>query len=69
MVWTKTNDLATEEDYPYIAKDKTCYESSVTGVVGCTSAVKITAGSSSGLMASIEISPTSIAIEADKLVF
>jgi len=70
MVYTESNPLATETDYPYVASDQSCNSSAVAkGVVGCTSAVKVSAGSSSGLMASIETSPTSVAIEADKLVF
>merc|ERR1712184_207034 len=69
MKWTESNELALESDYSYKGKDGTCKESSVTGVVGCTSYVNVAAGSSSGLMASIETAPTSVAIEADKLVF
>jgi len=69
MVWTEANPLATEEAYPYKASDGTCKESSVTGVVGCTGNAPVAAGSMSGLMSSIETAPTSVAIEADKLVF
>ena len=69
MVWTEKNALDTEASYPYVAKDQACTESSHTGVVSCTTPVNITPGSSSALMASIEISPTAIAIEADKMVF
>jgi C1A family cysteine protease len=69
MVWTEKNALAIETDYAYKGKDGTCKESSVTGVVKCTTPVNITPKSSSALMASIETAPTSIAIEADKLVF
>ena len=69
MVWTQANPLATEDAYSYKPQDGACKESSVTGVVGCTSEVKVASGSSSGLMASIEVAPTSVAIEADKLVF
>ena len=69
MVWTEQNALALESDYSYKGKDGTCMESSVTGVVKCTSPVNIKTGSSDSLKASIDIAPTSIAIEADKLVF
>ena len=69
MVWTESNGLCTESDYAYKGKDGTCQESSCTAAVSCTSYSAVAAGSSSGLMASIEVAPTSIAIEADKLVF
>ena len=48
MKWTESNELALESDYSYKGKDGTCKESSVTGVVGCTSYVNVAAGSSSG---------------------
>ena len=67
MLWTESNALCTETDYT--GKDGSCQESSCTGAVKCTSYSNVTAGSSSGLMASIETAPTAIAIEADKLVF
>jgi len=69
MLWTESNALCTEDDYKYTGKDGSCKESSCTGAVKCTGYTNVTAGSSSGLMASIETAPTSIAIEADKLVF
>jgi len=69
MLWTESNALCTETDYAYTGKDGSCQESSCTGAVKCTSYSNVTAGSSSGLMASIETAPTAIAIEADKLVF
>jgi len=70
MVWTESNPLATEEEYGYKGKDQTCDSAAeAMGQVGCTDAINITPGSSSALMASIETSPTAIAIEADKLVF
>ena len=70
MVWTKSNPLALETEYPYKGKDQTCDTAAAAlGKVGCTDAINITPGSSSALMASIETSPTAIAIEADKLVF
>jgi cathepsin L len=70
MVWTQSNPLATETQYPYKARDQSCNTSEeALGKVGCTSEVVVTVGSSSALMASIEVAPTSIAIEADKLVF
>jgi len=70
MVWTESNPLATEDQYGYKGKDQTCDSTAeALGQVGCTDAINITPGSSSALKASIEISPTAIAIEADKLVF
>ena len=72
MVFTEKNPLATETGYPYndiLPRQGTCEESTHTGVVGCTNAVQITPGSSSALMASIEIAPTSVAIEAKSLTF
>ena len=69
MKWAETNGLCTESDYAYKGKDGTCKESSCTASVKTTSYTNVTAGSSKGLMASIETAPTSIAIEADKLAF
>ena len=68
MVWTEAHALATESDYPYKGTDGTC-NSSVTGVVECTSPVGITANSESALMASIETAPTSVAIGANSISF
>ena len=69
MVWTESNGLCTEATYQYKGKDESCAESSCTAAVKCTSDAPVATGSSSGLMASIETAPTSVAIEADKLVF
>jgi hypothetical protein len=72
MIFTEKNPLATESGYPYddiLPSQGKCEESSHTGVVACTDAIQITPGSSSGLMASIEIAPTSVAIEAKSLGF
>merc|ERR1719491_603552 len=67
--WYETNKAELESQYSYTGKNGTCQESSYTGQFNSKSYVNITANSSSALMASIEAGPTSIAIEADKMVF
>jgi len=67
--WWKSNKTEAEADYKYTAKTGTCHSSDYTGLNNTTGFKQITANSSSGLMASIETGPTSVAIEADKAVF
>jgi len=67
--WYETNKSELESQYAYTAKNGTCQESSYTGQFNSTGYKTITANSSSALHASIEAGPTSIAIEADKMVF
>jgi cathepsin L len=69
FAWYETNKTELETDYAYTGKNGTCMESSYTGQFNSKKYVNITAGSSSGLMSSIQTGPTSIAIEADKMVF
>ena len=66
MDWTENHALTTESVYPYKGTDGTC-NTSVTGTVKCTKPVSITAFSESALMASIETSPTSVAIGANAI--
>ena len=67
--WYKGNKTEAESAYAYTGKTGTCHSSDYTGLFNGTGSKSVTAGSSSGLMASIEAGPTSIAIEADKSVF
>ena len=67
--WWKNNQTERESDYTYTAKTGTCHSSDYTGLYTGTGSTSVTANSSSGLMASIEAGPTSVAIEADKSVF
>ena len=67
--WYQTNKAELESQYTYTAKNGTCMESSYTGEFNSTGYKVITSGSSSGLMASIQAGPTSVAIEADKMAF
>jgi len=68
MKWTETHALANEADYPYKGTDGTC-KTDIKGVVECTSEVAVATGSESALTASIEIAPTSVAIDANALSF
>jgi cathepsin L len=67
--WWKRNKTEAEADYKYTAKTGTCHSSDYTGLNNTTGFQQVSANSSSGLMASIETGPTSVAIEADKAVF
>jgi len=67
--WYKSNKTEAESDYAYTAQTGTCHSSDYTGLYNGTGSSSVTANSSSGLMASIEAGPTSVAIEADKSVF
>ena len=69
MKWTMSHALCTESDYSYTGMDGSCKQSSCTGAVKCTDISRVTSGSSSGLMASIEKAPTSVAINADTTGF
>ena len=67
--WYKTNKTELESDYKYTGKTGTCHMTDYTGQYDSTGYVTVKAQSSSGLMASIAAGPTSVAIEADKMVF
>ena len=69
FAWYEDNAAELETDYGYTGKNGTCQESSYTAQFKSTGYKQITANSSSALMASIQAAPTSIAIEADKMVF
>ena len=67
--WYETNKAELESDYGYTGKDGTCQETSYTGQFNSTGYKTVTANSESAFKASIEAGPTSVAIEADKMVF
>lgn len=67
--WYETNKAELEADYSYTGKNGTCQESSYTGQFSSTGYKTVTANSESAFKASIEAGPTSVAIEADKMVF
>jgi C1A family cysteine protease len=67
--WFETNATELETQYSYTGVNGTCMESSYTAEFKSTGYKAITANSSSAFMASIQTGPTSIAIEADKMVF
>jgi len=67
--WYETNKTELESDYKYTAKTGTCHMTDYTGEYNSTSYVNVKANTSSALMASIATGPTSVAIEADKMVF
>ena len=68
MKWTESHSLATEADYPYAGGERTC-KTDIKGFAGCTSEVAVATGSESALTASIEIAPTSVAIDANSISF
>jgi len=65
--FTQTNPLTTEDAYPYTAQDGTCQ--SVQGVVGATGYTDVPPNDNAQLLAAANISPVSIAIEADQNAF
>ena len=67
--WYQTNKAELESDYGYTGKNGTCQETSYTGQFNSTGYKTVTANSESAFKASIEAGPTSVAIEADKMVF
>ena len=69
FLWLRLNKTERESDYAYTAATGTCHSSDYEGLYNTKGYSSVTQGSSSALMASIEAAPTSVAIEADKLVF
>ncbi len=70
--YTESHPLATEDDYPYIAKTHGlfgCQAKSHKGVVGATGYSDVKHGSAPQLKAALNKGPVSIAIEADKTAF
>jgi C1A family cysteine protease len=58
-----------EADYPYVGKDGTCKDKSVTGGVKVATYSSVTPQSPSQLMAAIAKGPTSVTVEADTMPF
>merc|ERR1712084_145780 len=69
FLWWKNNKAELESDYAYTAKTGTCHSSDYTGQFTDAGGMQITANSQSAFMASVAAAPTSVAIEADKMVF
>jgi len=69
FLWWKNNKSELEADYAYTAKTGTCHSSDYTGQFTDAGGMQITANSQSAFMASVAAAPTSVAIEADKMVF
>jgi len=67
--YTETAPLMAEHDYPYTAKNGNCKYVKSKGEGKCSGYHSVTRNSASALIAAIEKSPVSIAIEADKRVF
>ena len=65
--YVKKNKLATEADYPYVAKGQSCAKK--TGVVGVNGYVDVPVNNVDQLMAAVAQQPVSIAIQADSDVF
>ena len=61
--WYETNKAVTEADYVYTARVGKCKTDESKGITNDKGYVNVAKGSSSGLMASIEAGPTSVAIE------
>jgi C1A family cysteine protease len=66
--YAKKNPLVTEADYPYTAQMHNCTYNSSLGVVRVSSYVGVR-HSDSALAAALNLSPVSVAIEADQMVF
>ena len=68
-MYTESSPLETEANYPYTGVDGTCNYNQSKGVVGASSYTNVTANDADALHASIAIGPTSVAIQANRLVF
>jgi len=69
MNYSKTHPIALENSYRYTARDGTCRDSSVAGVVSATSNNNVAAKSIPALKAAIEKGPVSVTVEADRSAF
>jgi cathepsin L len=69
--WAETHDLATEDSYPYSARDKSCKTSGFDVAIpaGGVTGYKNVAKSSSALKSALNVGPVSVAIEADQMSF
>lgn len=69
MLYTKSNPLETEAEYPYTAEDGSCAYKKSEGVSSNTGATQVKANSSASLKAALAQGPVSVAIEADTETF
>ena len=69
MTYSKSHPLALESAYTYTARDGTCRDRSVAGVVSATRNNNVQAQSVSALKAAIEKGPVSVTVEADRSAF
>jgi len=67
--YTESSPLETEANYPYMGVDQTCSYKASLGVVGASSYSNVAANDADALHASVAIGPTSVAIQANRLVF
>ena len=61
--------MATEKDYPYTAKDGSCKDSHVKGVLNTIGYTAVKVGDGEQLKAAIAKQPVSVSVEADQTVF
>jgi len=68
--YAETNDLCTEAEYAYTAKDGTCAKKTCTGLkAGALTGYKSVANDVSALQDAVAQGPVSVGIEADKPIF
>jgi C1A family cysteine protease len=70
MMYTASNPLETEANYPYTAKTgRTCNYAKAQGVVSATKHTDVAKGNVAQLKAAVGKGPVSVAIEADQVAF
>jgi len=69
MDYSKTHPLALESAYAYTAKDGTCQDSTIEGVVGVSSVNKVWKYFSWPLLSALEKGPVSVTVRADQPAF
>merc|ERR1712224_628376 len=67
--WAKSQNIATEESYPYTARDGSCKSSFSTAIPSGGVTGYKTASSASALTSALQNNPVSVAIQADQSVF
>merc|ERR1711881_116024 len=69
--WAESQNLATEDSYPYTATDGSCKTSGFTTAIpsGGVTGYKNVAQSTEALKSAINLGPVSVAIEADQIAF
>merc|ERR1712151_163331 len=67
--WAKSQNIATEESYPYTARDGSCKSSFTTAIPSGGVTGYKTASSASALTSALQSNPVSVAIQADQAVF